>query len=79
VSNNPKILFELSRDDASYLMDLMHADWQKRVAEGAVASLVSGAHDAHVWAWIKRRPSRIMNYMDDAAYKQGFCEDGKGL
>jgi hypothetical protein len=77
-TNKPMILMEFSRADASYIMDLLHADWARRVALGA-ATHDSGQYDDHVQRWLKRRPSRLMNYMDDTADKQGFWEDGKGL
>jgi len=80
MSNRPKILFEFSREDASYLMDLLHKDWAWRVAGYAI---VEGSptqpHDEHVRQWLKRRPSGLMNYMDSAADQQGFWEEGKGL
>lgn len=78
MTNNPKILFEVSRADASYLMDLLHNDWARNVALAA-ATCENGQHDHHVQQWRKRRPSRLMNYMDAAADRQGFWEDGKGL
>lgn len=77
--NNPKILMEFSREDASYIMDLLHADWARRVAITAVTHDMGEQHDHHVKTWLKRRPTRLMNYMDDTADKQGFWEDGKGL
>lgn len=80
MSNRPTIEHHLTPAETSYLMDLLHADWANRVARGAVASTVSGGEpNAHVWAYLKARASRLLNKLDNNAYDQGFWEDGKGL
>lgn len=80
MSNRPKILFEFARHDASYIMDLLHNDWANKVAQYAVASTQKPEpHFQHIREYLKRRPSILMNYMDETAYKQGFWEDNTGL
>ena len=62
-------------------MDLLHADWARRVSETAVVTLIDGrkAYDHHVWQFLKSRASRLQHKLDDNAYNQGFWEDGHGL
>lgn len=81
MSNRPTIEHHLTPAETSYLMDLLHADWGRRVAETAVVSVIEGrlAYDHHVWTYLKRRPSILQNKLDENAYNQGFWEDGKGL
>lgn len=81
MSNKPTIEHNLTIVETSYLMDLLHADWARRVAESAVATVIDGRvkPDAHVWAYLKARASRLQNKLDENAYKQRFWEDGVGL
>jgi len=61
-------------------MDLLHRDWATQVAAfAAVGDMSNRPFDAHVWAWRKARASRLMNKLDDNAFKQGFWDDGVGL
>lgn len=78
MSNRPTIEHNLTRIESSYLMDLLHADWSRMVAAYAAAGIL-GEPNEHVWAWRKARASRLMNKLDDNAYRQGFWEDGVGL
>ncbi len=81
MSNRPTIEHNLTPAETSYLMDLLHADWGRRVATAAVVTMAKGkpAHDAHVWQFLKARASRLLNKLDENAYQQGFWEDGHGL
>lgn len=81
ISNRPTIEHNLTPQETSYLLDLLHDDWARRVAQGAVVTGAGGklAHDAHVWAYLKARASRLLNKLDENAFKQGFWENGVGL
>ena len=78
MSNRPTIEHQLTPTETSYIMDLLHADWARMVGASAAFPGV-GEPNAHVWAWRKARGSRLLNKLDDNAYRQGFWEDGKGL
>jgi hypothetical protein len=79
VSNRPTIEHLLTPAETSYLMDLLHADWNRQVMADAALGGRS-LHDDHVWRWRKSRASRLLNKLDDNAYRQGFwSDDGKGL
>lgn len=81
MSNRPTIEHHLTPAETSYLMDLLHADWGRRVAQAAVVTMIDGrmSHDAHVWVYLKRRASILQNKLDENAYQQGFWENGVGL
>ncbi len=81
MSNRPTIEHHLTPVETSYLMDLLHADWSRRVAQSAVVTLIQGkpSYDAHVWAYLKQRGSRLLNKLDENAFKQGFWNNGIGL
>lgn len=77
MSNNPRLLVELKRWEASLIMDSLHNTWAQYVSRMAVADCKDFSH--HVWAWRKGQMSRLLNMIDDRGYEQGFYEDGKGL
>jgi hypothetical protein len=80
VSNRPTIEHNLTPAETSYLMDLLHGDWNRQVM--GYAAVFDGAnrpYDDHVLQWRKSRASRLLNKLDENAYVQGFWEDGHGL
>lgn len=77
MSNDPRLLIELKRWEASFIMDSLHNTWSQYVSKGAVAKMED--YSAHVWEWRKRTASRLLNLIDDKGYEQGFYEDGVGL
>lgn len=80
MSNRPTIEHHLTPAETSYLMDLLHKDWAQNVMGGAVVGDMQGRpYDSHVLHWKKARASRLLNKLDDAGWKQGFCENGVGL
>lgn len=78
-SNDPRILVEFKRHEASWLMDILHDEWNRRVMQFALISDGKNRYDSHVLEWYKRRATMFLRRFDDRAYEQGFWENGVGL
>lgn len=68
MSNNPKVLNELTPIEQSWLMDVLHEEWNRRVVQVALRS----DYSTHVVQYHKHTASRLLRLLDHNADTQGF-------
>lgn len=69
MSNDPKILLELSEEEAKWLLDRLHEEWVRSVSARAIVTSAETAEKVNAH---KKMGIEIKNRLEENAFKQGF-------